>query len=201
MDNKPTIEELDLDALKRKEKAAFTALVDTHSDHIYRLALKMVGNEQDAEDVLQETFIKAYKNIETFEGRAKLSTWLYRIAVNESLMLLRKRSGNHVEIDAETETDSGELIPKQMVDWCCLPEKELLGDETRQVIQAAIKTLTPANRAAFLLRDVEGLSTREAAEVLEISVSALKVRLMRARFELREILSEYFSVKMPDILP
>lgn len=200
MENKLTQEELDLDALKRKEKAAFAAMVDTQSDRIYRLALKMLGNEQDAEDVLQETFIKAYKNIDTFEGRSKLSTWLYRIALNESLMMLRKRTSNWVEIDAETESDSGDLIPKQIMDWCCLPEKELLSDETRQVIQAAINTLSATNRAAFLLRDVEGLSTREAAEVLEISESALKVRLMRARLELREILTEYFSAKMPDAL-
>jgi RNA polymerase sigma-70 factor, ECF subfamily len=141
----------------------------------------MLANEQDAEDVLQETFIKAYKNIDTFEGRSKISTWLYRIALNESLMLLRKRTGMQVDIDAGIETDDGEIIPQQIVDWCCLPEKELMSDETRRIIDQALTTLSDANRAAFLLRDVEGLSTREAAEVLEIGESALKVRLMRAR--------------------
>lgn len=200
MNNKDINEDIDLIALKRNDKGAFVRMVDANSDKIYRLALKMLANEQDAEDVLQETFIKAYKNIEAFEGRSKISTWLYRIALNESLMLLRKRKGVQVDIDAGIETDDGEVIPKQIVDWCCLPEKELMSSETRQMIDQAINTLSEANRAAFLLRDVEGLSTREAADVLEISESALKVRLMRARLELRELLTQYFSEKMPDIL-
>jgi RNA polymerase sigma-70 factor (ECF subfamily) len=200
MHNEINIDEVDLTALKRKEKGAFTQLVDAHSARIYRLALKMLANEQDAEDVLQETFIKAYKNIDTFEGRSKISTWLYRIALNESLMLLRKRKGVLIDLDAGIETDDGEVIPKQIVDWCCLPEKELMSSETRQMIDQAINTLSDANRAAFLLRDVEGLSTREAADVLEISESALKVRLMRARLELRELLTQYFMERMPDIV-
>lgn len=192
------IEEVDLAALKRKDKSAFAQLVDAHSDKIYRLALKMLANEQDAEDVLQETFIKAYTHIDTFEGRSKISTWLYRIALNESLMRLRKRTGVQMDIDAGIETDDGEVIPIQIVDWCCLPEKELMSSETRQMINRALKSLSAANRAAFLLRDIEGLSTRDAAEVLEISESALKVRLMRARLELREQLTQYFSERMPD---
>ena len=156
----------------------------------------MLGDEQDAEDVLQEVFIKAYNNIQGFEGRSKVSTWLYRIAVNESLMLLRKRKGMTVNIDQEYETDDGELMPRQITDWCCLPEKELMSVETRQAIDRAIQTLSDANRAAFLLRDVEGLSTQDAAEVLNISESALKVRLMRARMALRESLTGYFGDKI-----
>lgn len=197
MVNELISEDVSLTALKGNDKGAFAKLVDAHSQKIYRLALKMLGNEQDAEDVLQETFIKAFKNIDTFEGRSKISTWLYRITVNESLMLLRKRKGVLIEIDAGVETDEGELMPQQIVDWCCLPEKELMNNETHQVIDEAIMTLSEAARAAFLLRDVEGLSTREAAEVLEISESALKVRLMRARMALREHLTQYFSDKMP----
>lgn len=198
MNRETNNEEMDLSALKRKEKGAFARLVAAHSDQIYRLALKMLGNEQDAEDVLQDTFIKAYKNIDTFEGRSKISTWLYRIALNESLMHLRKHKGVLVDIDSGIETDDGEVIPRQIVDWCCLPEKELMSSETRQAINQAMTSLSDANRAAFLLRDVEGLSTREAAEVLEVSESALKVRLMRARLELREYLTEYFSERMPE---
>lgn len=192
--------EADLNALKASDRIAFAKLVDAHSEQIYRLALKMLGNEQDAEDVLQETFIKAFKNIHAFEGRSKLSTWLYRIAVNESLMLLRKRKADFVELDAMLETDDGELMPKQIVDWCCIPEKELMSSETRRVINEGLKTLSDSARAAFLLRDVEGLSTREAAEVLEISESALKVRLMRARLALREYMTHYFSGKLPERL-
>ncbi len=113
-------------------------------------------------------------------------------------MLLRKRKGNLTSIEAGVELDDGEVMPRQIVDFCCLPERELMKDQTRQAINRAIQTLSDANRAAFLLRDVEGLSTQEAAEVLEISESALKVRLMRARLALREELSQYFTEKMPD---
>ena len=187
---------LDLDALQNKEKQAFAELVDQNSERIYRLALKMTSNPQDAEDVLQETFIKAFNHINSFEGRSKVSTWLYRIAVNESLMLLRKRKDGVVDIDAGVKTDSGDILPRQIIDWCCLPEKELMSSESRKHIQQAIQKLSDANRAAFLLRDVEGLSTREAAKALDITESALKVRLMRARMQLREDLTSFFAKKM-----
>jgi RNA polymerase sigma-70 factor (ECF subfamily) len=158
--------------------------------------MKMLGNPQDAEEILQETFIKAFDKIDRFEGRSKVSTWLYRIAVNEALMLLWKRKDNLTEIDAELETKNGDLLPRQIVDWCCLPEKELVSNESRKRINAAIQTLSDANRAAFLLRDVEGLSTKETADVLDISESAVKVRLMRARLQLREELTNFFADKM-----
>ena len=189
-------ESLDLEALQKKDKRAFAKLVDQNSDHMYRLALKLTGNPQDAEDVVQETFIKAFKYIKSFEGRSKVSTWLYRIATNEALMLLRKRKDGVTHIDDGIETDDGDILPIQIVDWCCLPEKEIISEETRRVMKEAALQLSDSNRAAFLLRDVEGLSTREAADTLEISESALKVRLMRARLQLREVLSEYFANRM-----
>jgi len=198
-ENRPTT--IDLDALQRQDKQAFSQFVTAHSDKIYRLALKMLGNVQDAEDVLQETFIKAFNNIDGFEGRSQITTWLYRIAMNEALMLLRKRKRLLTNIDAGIEMDDGEVIPKQIVDWCCLPEKELMTAETQQIISQAVDTLSEANRAAFLLRDVEGLSTREAADVLGISESALKVRLLRARLALREELTQYFADKMSSVAP
>lgn len=189
-------ETLNLEALRKKDKRAFAQLVDQNSDHIYRLALRLTGNPQDAEDVVQETFIKAFNNVESFEGRSKVSTWLYRIATNEALMLLRRRKDGITHIDEGVETDEGEIMPIQIVDWCCLPEQEIMTEETRQVLQEAALQLSSANRAAFLLRDVEGLSTQEAAEALDISESALKVRLMRARLQLREALSDYFANRM-----
>jgi RNA polymerase sigma-70 factor (ECF subfamily) len=191
-------ESFDLEALRQRDNKAFSQLVDQNSNRIYRLALKMVGNEQDAEDILQETFVKAYKNLEGFEGRSKISTWLYRIAVNESLMLLRKRKIGVIHIDAGIKQEDGDIIPKQIIDWCCLPEKELMSSEVRDHIQQAIQTLSNANRAAFLLRDVEGLSTHEAAQALNISESALKVRLMRARMQLREELTGFFRGRMAE---
>ncbi len=196
MNDKNNAHAINLEALRNQDKQAFADLVDQNSTNIYRLALKMTGNPQDAEDVLQETFIKAYNNIQKFEGRSKISTWLYRIAVNEALMLLRKRKDGITSIDQGFQTDNGDILPKQIIDWCCLPEKELMKDEVREQIEAAVGTLSDANRAAFLLRDVEGLSTRETAEVLEISESAVKVRLMRARMQLREVLTSFFAQRM-----
>ena len=196
MNKEPEITQPALEALRRKDKQAFALLVNQNSDPIYRLALKMTGNPQDAEDVLQETFIKAFNHLESFEGRSKISTWLYRIATNEALMLLRKRKDGLVDIDEGLETDDGEVVPIQIVDWCCLPEKELLSAESREFLREAAENLSDSNRAAFLLRDVEGLSTKEAAEALAISESALKVRLMRARMELREALSGYYANKL-----
>ena len=196
MSEKQNTEQIDLAALQQKDKGAFAQVLDQNADRIYRLALKMVGHPQDAEDILQETFIKAFNNIEQFEGRSKISTWLYRIAVNESLMLLRSQKGQALPLDKDLETNQGETIPRQIVDWCCLPEKELMSSESRKHIRDAIKSLSDANRAAFILRDVEGLSTREAAETLDISESALKVRLMRARMQLREELTDFFAGKL-----
>lgn len=191
-------ETLNLEALRKKDKRAFALLVDQNSDHIYRLALRLTGDPQDAEDVVQETFIKAFNNLDKFEGRSKVSTWLYRIATNEALMMIRKRKDGITHIDEGIETDDGETMPIQIVDWCCLPEKEIMTDETRQMLNQAAMQLSSANRAAFLLRDVEGLSTQDAAAALDISESALKVRLMRARMELREQLSEYFANRMAE---
>ena len=196
MNDKQNTSEIDLKALRRQDKQAFAELVERNSNNIYRLGLKMTGNPQDAEDVLQETFIKAYNHLDKFEGRSKISTWLYRIAVNEALMLLRKRKDDHTSIDQGVQTDDGAVLPKQIVDWCCLPEKELMRDEVKDHIEEAVEKLSDANRAAFLLRDVEGLSTREAAEALDISESAIKVRLMRARMQLREDLTGFFAQKM-----
>jgi RNA polymerase sigma-70 factor (ECF subfamily) len=196
MSENQNTEQIDLAALQQKDKGEFARVLDQNADRIYRLALKMIGNPQDAEDVLQETFIKAFNKIEQFEGRSKISTWLYRIAVNESLMLLRSRKGQELPLDKDIQTDQGDTIPRQIVDWCCLPEKELMSGESRKQLRKAINTLSDANRAAFLLRDVEGLSTKEAAETLEISESALKVRLMRARMQLREELTDFFAEKM-----
>ena len=189
-------ENISLDALRKGDKKAFAQLVKANSEAIYRLALRMLNDPQDAEDILQETFIKAFHYLPNFEGRSKLSTWLYRIAVNESLMHIRKKKPQVTSIDEENETDQGDLVPKQIIDWCCLPEDSLLTSETQEYISKAVQDLSPANRAAFLLRDISGLSTREAAQALEISESALKTRLLRARLEMRELLTSYFSERM-----
>src|SRR5512138_2969068 len=111
---------ISVDALKAGDRAEFAGLVETYSNRIYRLALKILNDPQDAEDVLQETFIKALRSLPAFEGRSSLSTWLYRIAVNEALMVVRKRKPEVQSVDQDQESDEGDLEPIQIVDWCCL---------------------------------------------------------------------------------
>lgn len=188
-----------LEALQSGDREAFARLVDMYSNQIYRLALKMLNDTQDAEDVLQETFIKALRAIRTFEGRSSLSTWLYRIAVNESLMMLRKRRPDMVSVEDERVDSEGESDPVEIVDWCCLPERELESTETRQFLDMAVQRLSPALRAVFVLRDIEGLSVRETAETLGISEVAVKTRLLRARLRMRETLSVYFGERMAEM--
>lgn len=179
--------------LKAGDQAAYAQLVDEHAGRIYRLALRMMGNEADAEDVLQETFLSAFKAIDRFEGRSSLSTWLYRIASNAALMRLRRNEPDQVSVDNPLERDDGEIIPRQFFDFCCLPEEDLLRDEARAEMKRAVEELPPTLRSVFILRDIEGLSTEETANALGLSISAVKSRLMRARLKLRERLSLYFS--------
>ena len=185
-----------LEALRAGDKAEFAKIVDAYSGVIYRLVNKMVNDPQDAEDLLQETFLKAYRHFSSFDGRSSISTWLYRIATNEALMLLRRRKKNTVSIDAPVEPDAALEEPIQIIDWCCMPEEELVSAEAKQYLNQAVELLPPGMRAVFLLRDIEGLSTQEAGEVLNLSEAAVKTRLSRARMRLRELLSVYFAEKM-----
>jgi RNA polymerase sigma-70 factor, ECF subfamily len=189
----PTPESFSLKALRARDRAEFARMVDAYSGVIYRLAVKMLDNSQDAEDALQETFLKAFKALPNFDGRSSLSTWLYRIATNEALMLLRKRKVQFVSIDEPLETDEAAQEPLEIVDFCCLPEVELLSAEARRNLDQAIERLSPNLRIVFLLRDIEGLSTQEVAQVLNLSETAVKTRLSRARLNLREQLSGYYG--------
>lgn len=179
--------------LQAGDQAAYAQLVDEQASRIYRLALRMMGNEADAEDVLQETFLSAFKAIDRFEARSSLSTWLYRIASNAALMRLRRKEPDQVSVDEPMERDDGDLIPRQLFDFCCLPEDDLLRDEAREEMARAVDELPATLRSVFVLRDIEGLSTEETANALDLSISAVKSRLMRARLKLRERLSKYFS--------
>jgi RNA polymerase sigma-70 factor (ECF subfamily) len=184
-----------VDQLIAGNHAAFAELVDRTSGKIFSLALRILGNEQDAEDVLQETYMKALKALPNFLGKSSVTTWLFRIAVNEALMVLRKQkpSIQLVELDQEDEEKDG---PLEIVDWCCLPENELVNEETREQLQRAADKLSPALKMVFLLRDVQGFSGQETAEILGINEDAVKTRLVRARLKLREDLSAYFREQM-----
>ncbi len=184
---------LSIEALRRGDRAEFARLVEHYDAYIYRLALRILGNPQDAEDVLQETFIKAFKHLRTFDGRSSLSTWLYRIATNEALMLLRKQKGVIVSLDEPNPNGEEDQEPLQIVDWCCLPEETLMNTETKKLLEQAIIKLSPALRMVVVLRDLQGLSTRETSQILKISEEAVKTRLSRARLQLRQWLSEYFQ--------
>ena len=188
---------LSFDALRTGDRAEFARLVEAASGPVYRLALKMLGDPQDAEDVLQNTFLKAFQHLDEFEGRSSLSTWLYRIAVNEALMLLRKRHPQVAIVDDAVE--DAEALPTpgvQLVDWGALPEEDLVSSEARAQLDQAVRKLPEAMRVVFLLRDVEGLSIQETAETLELSESAVKTRLLRARLKLRDELSTYYAERL-----
>jgi RNA polymerase sigma-70 factor (ECF subfamily) len=191
-----TDQTISIEALQAGDREAYAAMVEQYSDQLYRLAFRMLGNPQEAEDVVQETYLNAFRAIHRFEGRSSLGTWLYRIASNQALMRLRKNQPDLVSVDEPLPGKEGSLIPRQLKDWCCLPEKEFMTHESQEQLEIAINMLSPVLKAAFVLRDLHGLSTREAADVLEISESAVKTRLLRARLELREHMSEYYGERI-----
>jgi RNA polymerase sigma-70 factor (ECF subfamily) len=188
--------EISIDALRRGDRAEFARMVDAYSAPIYRLGLKMLGNSQDAEDVLQNTFLNALTHLANFEGRSSLSTWLYRIASNEALMLMRRKKPAFNLEDVQTEDSDEGLMPEIFVDWSLLPEDELLTGESKQAIDAAISKLPEPLRMVFILRDVEDLSIKETAEILNLTETNVKTRLLRARMVLREQLSVYYGERL-----
>ncbi len=194
-----SFQEISLQSLQAGDKAEFARLVNEYSAQIYRLALKILGDQLDAEDVLQNTFLKALQSISKFEGRSSLSTWLYRIAVNESLMLIRKRKPvTPVPVDHEPGDEEEIQHPTQFTDWCCLPEGELMDTEATAYLDKAIRRLPEKLRVVFVLRDIEGLSIRETSQALDLTETAVKTRLLRARLNLREQLSVYYGERMTE---
>ena len=186
--------EISIEALRHGDRPAFARLLDDYSGPLYRLALKMLGNASDAEDALQNTFLKAFQHVDKFEGRSSLSTWLYRIASNEALMLLRKRHPETTFSDmAPEDEDIRNYDPVQFADWRYLPEEELLSAEARTVLDRAVAHLPETLRIVFVLRDIEDLSIQETSQVLGLSETAVKTRLLRARLRLREELSSYYG--------
>ncbi len=180
-------------AARKGDTQAFTTLANQYSRNIYRLALNITRNNEDAEDVLQEAFLKAYTKLDRFQGNSRFYTWLVRIAVNEALMKLRKRKSDRtVSLDEPVETDVSEIV-REVKDWGDNPEQTYAKTELHEILSKAIDTLEPAYRTVFVLRDVENLSTEETAESLGLSVPAVKSRLLRARLKLREQLTRQFK--------
>jgi RNA polymerase sigma-70 factor (ECF subfamily) len=181
------------------DAAAFTELVNRYERKIFRLAKHITQNDEDAEDVLQETFLKAYSHLDTFQGQSKFYTWIVRIAVNEALMKLRKRkSSKTVSLDEPTDTGE-ETMVREIAVWDEDPEQKYSQSELREILDKAVESLKPAFRTVFVLRDIEELSTEETASALDISIPAVKSRLLRARLQLREKLTKFFRRKGDDV--
>lgn len=187
--------------IRAGDKAACAECIEQHSPEVFRLALRLMRNEADAEDVVQETFLSAFKGIDQFDGRAELRTWLYRIAHNVALMRLRRAKMGLVSIDEASDPEDGAPVPQVLFDWCCLPEPEMDKAEVRAELEQALHEMPEKLRAVFVMREVEGLSTQAAAEALEVSAEVVKTRLRRARLWLRERLSTYFAHRAPAAAP
>ena len=179
---------------------AFSELVNRYERRIFRLAKRITQNDEDAEDVLQEAFLKAYQNLDSFQGNSKFYTWLVRISVNEALMKLRKRKTDKtVPLDEPMDTGE-ETVQREIAVWEGNPEQQYSQEELHVILEDAIDSLKPVYRTVFVLRDVEEMSTEETAEALNLSIPAVKSRLLRARLQLRERLTRMFRKKGEDLL-
>lgn len=176
--------------VRRGNARCFEVLVNRYERRIFRLAKNLTQNDSDAEDVMQEAFLKAFEHLGEFQGNSRFYTWLVRITINQGLMKLRKRRTNHVSLDTPIETEEDSL-PREIEDWEPTPEERYSQDELAAILSAAIADLHPALRVVFQLRDVEDLSIKETAQLLGLSVSAVKSRLLRARLKLREKLNRF----------
>lgn len=189
--------------LVQKAKAgdveAFSELIERYERKIFRLARNITQNQEDAEDVLQDVFLKAFTHLTGFEGNSKFYTWLVRIAVNESLMKLRKRKADkEVSLDEPVDTGEEEVV-REVAVWENTPEQRFSQTEIRGILDRSIAELEPIYRTVFQLRDVDELSTEETAEALDLSIPAVKSRLLRARLQLREKLTRQFKRKGDDV--
>ncbi len=177
---------------------AFGELVRRYEGKIFRLALHITQNREDAEDVLQETFMKAYEHLEQFKGDSKFYTWIVRIAVNQALMKLRRRKTDK-SVSLDEQIDTGEdTVVREIAAWGEDPEQRFTREELGEILDGAVQSLEPPYRSVFVLRDIEDLSTEETAEALGLSVPAVKSRLLRARLQLREKLTRLFKRKGDD---
>ncbi|HWY59490.1 MAG TPA: sigma-70 family RNA polymerase sigma factor [Terriglobales bacterium] len=180
-------------ASKNGDVAAFEQLVKRYDRKLFRIAQSVTHNREDSQDAVQEAFLKAYQHLGDFRGDSRFSTWLIRITLNQSLMKLRKqRRTREVSLDEDFGTDE-DTLPREVIDWAPNAEELYSVSELRNILIKTIEELSPILRTVFVLQDIEGLSTIQTAEVLNLSQSAVKSRLWRARLQLRERLNKYFS--------
>jgi RNA polymerase sigma-70 factor (ECF subfamily) len=181
---------------RAKDFGAFEELLERYEDKVFRLAYRIVRNETDAKEILQETWVSIWRKLDTFKGDSQFGSWVYRIATNAALMRLRAQR-RHPEVSTE-ELPIGYLdnygqVPLPGENWAKRPDEQLQSSELRQHIEAAVDALPDIYRTIFLIRDVEGLSTEETAQILDISIPTVKTRLHRARIALRDAIGGYFE--------
>ena len=176
---------------------AFEELVRRYDRKLLRISQQVLHNLEDAQEAVQETFLKAYQKLSQFQRSSKFSTWLIRIALNESLMKLRKQRRHVHELPLEYEDSDRDTQTVDAVDWSPNPEQQYSNSQLKEILREALEELPEALRLAFVLRDVEGLSIKETAGLLDLQEGAVKARLHRARMRLRENLSKYFRQPIP----
>jgi RNA polymerase sigma-70 factor, ECF subfamily len=189
-------EHLLVNAAKGGDVAAFEELVNRYESKILRLTKNITGNREDAEDAMQDAFLKAYAHLDGFHQDSRFYTWLVRIAANEALMRLRKRRPGQVSLDEPVEGDT-DLMPRELEDWRPNPEREYAQAELQALMAEVLEKLEPEFRIVLVLRDIEELTTQETADALGISVPNVKSRLLRARLKLREKLNRHFRQGAP----
>lgn len=175
---------------------AFEQLVERYEARVFRLAQTIAHSHEDAEEITQDAFVKAFKNLSHFRGDSRFYTWLVRITINEGLMKLRRRRFNLVSIDEPFEKEDG-TVPRELEDWGPSPEQRYSQKELREILATTIGELPPGYRTVFQLRDVEGFSTEQTARALDLTPTAVKSRLRRARLQLRDSLDDYFRSASP----
>jgi len=184
-----------IELAKQGDQKAMGILVNRYSARVYNLVLRILRNKEEAEDILQETFLTVVAKLNMFDGRSSFFTWVYRIATNSALMLLRKKKIRKANFkDNDFDPEQTEL--NNLVDWSQDPTIDVANEETKEKIDEAIETLKEKYKTVFILRDIEGLSTREASEILNITEENVKIRLLRARQFLRGRLSDYFEERL-----
>ena len=183
-------------ATKNGDISAFERLVERYDTRLFRIAQNVTHNREDAQDAVQEAFLKTFQHLDGFREDSKFSTWLFRITVNQSLMKLRKqRLMREVSIDEDYQGDESRL-PREFADWSPSPEERYRSSELRSILITTLQELSPVLRTVFVLRDIEEFSIVQTGEILGLSQSAVKARLWRARLQLREQLANYFHKRI-----
>ncbi|HEX6907708.1 MAG TPA: sigma-70 family RNA polymerase sigma factor [Terriglobales bacterium] len=185
-------------ASKQGDVAAFGELVKRYDRKLFRIAHHLTQNAEDAEDAVQDAFLKAFQHLQQFREDSKFSTWLIRIVLNLALMKLRKRRlAKEFSLDSNSNPEDDDHLPIDVADWAPNPEQLYRAAELQEILRRALQKLSPGLRMVFVLRDIEGLSLEQTAEALGLSVAAVKARTWRARLQLRQRLSKYFHRAAP----